>query len=31
MLIDEFNAKLPGEVPWETVSGNTTVTMPKVK
>ena len=31
MLIDEFNAKLPGEVPWETISGNKTVTMPKVK
>lgn len=30
-LIDEFNSYLPGEVPWETVSGNTTVTMPKVK
>ena len=30
-LIDEFNAKLPGEVPWETISGNKTITMPKVK
>ena len=31
MLIDEFNAMLPDEVPWETVSGNKKVTMPKVK
>ena len=30
-LIDEFNAMLPGEVPWETISGNKTVIMPKVK
>lgn len=31
MLIDEFNAKLPDQVPWETVSGNRQVTMPAVK
>lgn len=31
MLIDEFNALLPDEVPWETVSGNRKVTMPTVK
>lgn len=31
MLIDEFNSYLPGEVPWETISGNKTITMPKVK
>ena len=31
MLIDEFNAKLPDQVPWETISGNRTVTMPEVK
>lgn len=30
-LIAEFNAKLPDEVPWETISGNRQVTMPKVK
>ena len=30
-LIDEFNAKLPDEVPWETVSGNRKIAMPKVK
>lgn len=30
-LIDEFNSYLPGEVPWETVSGDRTVTMPTVK
>ena len=30
-LIDEFNAKLPDEVPWETVSGDRTVVMPQVK
>nr|NLI49310.1 HAD hydrolase-like protein [Propionibacterium sp.] len=30
-LIEEFNAMLPSEVPWETISGNKTVTMPKVK
>lgn len=30
-LIGEFNATLPGEVPWETVSGTTAVTMPQVK
>lgn len=30
-LIDEFNSYLPGEVPWETISGNKTVSMPKVK
>lgn len=30
-LIDEFNAKLPHEVPWETVSGTRTITMPTVK
>lgn len=30
-LIDEFNAMLPDEVPWETVSGNRKVTMPAVK
>ena len=31
MLTTEFNAKLPDEVPWETISGNRKVTMPKVK
>ncbi len=31
MLIDEFNAKLPDEVPWETISGNRKIVMPKVK
>ncbi|MDO5494249.1 MAG: HAD family hydrolase [bacterium] len=31
MLIDEFNALLPAEVPWETVSGDRTVRMPSVK
>ncbi|HZK04672.1 MAG TPA: hypothetical protein VFC82_02360 [Actinomycetaceae bacterium] len=31
MLIDEFTAMLPDEVPWETVSGNKKLTMPKVK
>lgn len=31
MLIDEFNSYLPDQVPWETVSGNKTVSMPKVK
>ena len=30
-LIEEFESYLPGEVPWETVSGNKTITMPKVK
>ena len=30
-LIEEFNAKLPDVVPWETVSGIRTVTMPSVK
>ena len=30
-LIDEFNATLPGEVPWETRSGVTTITMPQGK
>lgn len=30
-LIDEFNSYLPDQVPWETVSGTTMVTMPKVK
>ena len=30
-LIDEFNAKLPDEVPWETISGDRKVRMPKVK
>ena len=30
-LIAEFNALLPGEVPWETVSGVKAVSMPKVK
>lgn len=30
-LIDEFNATLPGEVPWQTRSGVTTITMPQVK
>lgn len=30
-LIDEFNAKLPDQVPWETLSGDRTVTMPTVK
>ncbi|SDB98630.1 Phosphoglycolate phosphatase, HAD superfamily [Raineyella antarctica] len=30
-LIDEYNAKLPDEVPWETVSGNRKVSMPRVK
>ena len=30
-LIAEFNAKLPGEVPWETISGTRTVRMPQVK
>ena len=30
-LIEEFNSYLPGEVPWETISGNKTVPMPKVK
>lgn len=31
MLIDEFNSYLPAEVPWETISGNKSVPMPKVK
>ena len=31
MLTAEFNAKLPDEVPWETISGTRKVTMPKVK
>lgn len=31
MLIDEFNSYLPGEVPWETISGVKTVPMPTVK
>ena len=31
MLIDEFNAKLPDQVPWETLSGNRSVSMPQVK
>ncbi|HHW83511.1 MAG TPA: HAD family hydrolase [Actinomycetales bacterium] len=31
MLIDEFNALLPAEVPWETVSGDRAVKMPVVK
>ncbi|MDO5698367.1 MAG: hypothetical protein Q4G51_10395 [Dermatophilus congolensis] len=30
-LIEEFESYLPGIVPWETVSGVKTVTMPKVK
>lgn len=30
-LIEEFNAKLPDTVPWETISGNRVVTMPEVK
>lgn len=30
-LIDEFNAMLPAEVPWETISGNRAVAMPAVK
>ena len=30
-LIDEFNSYLPDRVPWETISGDTTVPMPKVK
>ena len=30
-LIEEFNAKLPDVVPWETISGIRTVTMPSVK
>ncbi|MFZ0529766.1 MAG: HAD family hydrolase [Propionicimonas sp.] len=30
-LIEEFNAKLPEVVPWETISGNRIVTMPTVK
>lgn len=30
-LIDDFNAHLPAEVPWPTVSGERTVTMPRVK
>ena len=30
-LIDEFNATVPGEVPWETRSGVTTITMPQGK
>lgn len=30
-LIDEFNSYLPDEVPWETISGNKSVPMPKVK
>ncbi len=30
-LIEEFNASLPDVVPWETVSGIKTVTMPTVK
>ena len=30
-LIEEFNSYLPNEVPWETVSGIRTVTMPTVK
>lgn len=30
-LIDEYNAKLPDEVPWETISGNRTIVMPTVK
>nr|NLD40844.1 HAD hydrolase-like protein [Actinomycetales bacterium] len=31
MLIDEFTAMLPDEVPWETVSGNKKLVMPTVK
>ncbi len=30
-LIEEFNSYLPNEVPWDTVSGNTTVSLPAVK
>lgn len=30
-LIAEFNSYLPDEVPWETISGNKKVPMPKVK
>lgn len=30
-LIDEFNSYLPDKVPWETISGNKDVPMPKVK
>jgi len=30
-LIAEFESYLPDEVPWETISGNKKVTMPKVK
>ncbi|HHU40190.1 MAG TPA: HAD family hydrolase [Propionibacterium sp.] len=30
-LIEEFNSYLPGEVPWETISGDKAVPMPKVK
>jgi phosphoglycolate phosphatase-like HAD superfamily hydrolase len=30
-LIEEFDSYLPGEVPWETISGNRGVPMPQVK
>ncbi len=30
-LIDEYNAKLPDEVPWETISGSRRIVMPTVK
>ncbi|WP_228489106.1 hypothetical protein [Raineyella fluvialis] len=30
-LIDEFNAMLPAEVPWETISGHRAISMPTVK
>jgi len=30
-LIEEFDSRLPDQVPWPTISGNSTVTMPKVK
>ena len=30
-LIDEFNSYLPDQVPWETISGDKSVPMPKVK
>lgn len=30
-LVAEFESRLPGQVPWATISGTTTITMPTVK
>ena len=30
-LVEEFESHLPDEVPWETISGNRKVAMPRVK